>query len=48
MRFHFVTSNIIITKIMIMITIVLIIFNTNTIAFSTPQSNADFLISEIL
>lgn len=31
---------------MIMINIVLIIFNTNTIAFSTPQSNADSLIFE--
>jgi hypothetical protein len=46
MGLHFVTSNIIITKIMIMITIVLIMFNTNTIAFSTPQSNADSLIFE--
>jgi hypothetical protein len=46
MSFHYVTSNLIITKIMIMTTIVLIIFNTNTIAYSTPQSNADSLIFE--
>jgi len=46
MSFHYVTSNLIITKIMIMTTIVLIIFNTNTIAYSTPQSNDDSLIFE--
>ena len=46
MRFHYVTSNIIITKIMLMTTIVLILFNTNTIAYSTPQPNADSLIFE--
>ena len=46
MRFHYVTSNIIITKIMLITTIVLILSNTNTIAYSTPQPNADSLIFE--
>jgi hypothetical protein len=46
MRFHYLTSNIITTKIMLMTTIVLMIFNTNTIAYSTPQPNADSLIFE--
>jgi hypothetical protein len=46
MSFPYVTSNIIITKIMIMTTIGLIIFNTNTIAYATPQPNADSLIFE--
>ena len=47
MSFHYVSSNTIITKIMIIITIVLIIFNTNTIAYSTtPQPNTDSLIFE--
>ena len=36
MRFHYVTSNIIITKIMLITTIVLILSNTNTITYSTP------------
>ena len=41
MRFHYVTSNMIITKIMIMTTIVLIVYNTNTIAYSTtPQPDS--------
>lgn len=47
MSFHYVSSNTIITKIMIIITIVLIIFNTNTIVYSTiPQPNTDSLIFE--
>jgi hypothetical protein len=46
MRFHYVTSNITITKIMIMTTFVLILSNTNTIAYSTPQPNAESIIFE--
>ena len=46
MRFHYVTSNIIITKIILITTIVLILSNTNTITYSTPQPNADSLIFE--
>ena len=46
MRFHYVTSNIIITTIMLTTIIVLILSNTNTITYSTPQPNADSLIFE--